>query len=79
MCQCCSAGGELIAAKQVDHRGTCHVLMAGQVTNERKRGEGRGGVSGLGWGFPGLRGGEDIKVALLTSMRAARPAMKARR
>lgn len=67
MSQCCSAGGELIAAEQVDHRGTCHVTTAGQVTNER-RGEGRG-----------ERGGEDIKVALLTSMRAARPAMKARR
>lgn len=63
MSQCCSAGGELIAAEQVDHRGTCHVTTAGQVTNERRE---------EGWG-------EDIKVALLTSMRAARPAMKARR
>lgn len=70
--QCCSAGGELIAAKQVDHHGTCQVTMAGQVTNERGREGGRGGVQSLG-------GEEDIKVALLTSMRAARPAMKARR
>lgn len=65
MSQCCSAGGELIAAEQVDHRGTCHVTTAGQVTNERRE--------------EGCGGGEDIKVALLTSMRAARPAMKARR
>lgn len=68
MSQCRSAGGELIAAEQVDHRGTCHVTTAGQVTNER---QGRRWESGVE--------GEDIKVALLTSMRAARPAMKARR
>lgn len=57
MSQCCSAGGELIAAEQVDHHGTCHVTMAGQVMNERvgragrerRRGELRGIDAGGGY------------------------------
>lgn len=53
MSQCCSTGGELIIAKEVDYHGTCHVTMAGQVTNERGnirgKGEGWGGV--LRWHY----------------------------
>lgn len=58
--------GGVIAVEKADYHGNRQVMAAGEVTNEYVH------IKGMG-------GGVRIKVALLTSMRAARPAMKARR
>lgn len=60
-----STRGEVITAKKAHRHGNGQVSMAGQVTEEKTRGGGDAGVNTM--------------MVLLTSMRAARPAMKARR